>query len=57
MNECKVWYLKTLELDELLHSIHNKHLVVVVDVADISGVQPSLDVESLRRGIDVVKIA
>lgn len=55
--QAKVWYLKTLELYELLHSIHYKHLLVVVDVSNISGVQPSINVDRLRRGIDVVKIA
>lgn len=41
-------YLEPLEFDELLDTVDDEDLVVVVDVADVAGVQPPLDVD--RRG-------
>ena len=50
-------YLKTFVLDELLKPVDNEDLVVIVDVSDVSGVQPAFLVYGSCCGLRVVEIS
>lgn len=49
-------HLKTFVLDQLLQTIHYEQLLVVVDVPDISGVEPPVLVYRPRRCLRVVQV-
>ena len=43
----KVSYLKSIHLDELLETIDNEQITVLVHITDVSCVQPAILVDSL----------
>ena len=54
---CKyILYLKTLELDNLLNPIDNEDLTIIVDIANVTSVEPAVDVDSGSSGIGIVQV-
>ena len=49
-------YLEPLVLDDLLEPVDDEDLVVVVNVADVPGVQPAVLVDGVLRGLGVVQV-
>ncbi len=49
--------LEALVLDELLEPVHDEDLVVVVDEADVSGVQPPVLVDGVLGRLRIIQIA
>ena len=49
-------YLEAPVFDDLLEPIHDEDLVVVVDVADVAGVQPPFCINGVLRGLWVVQV-
>ena len=49
-------YLEALELDELLDAVDDEDLVVAVDVPNVAGVEPAVDVDRPRGGLRVVQV-
>lgn len=48
--------LEALVLDDLLQPVHDEDFVVVVDQADVAGVQPAFLVDCVLRGFRIVQI-
>ncbi len=49
--------LKTLVLDELLEPVDDVEVAVVVDVADVAGVEPALVVDAVGGRVRVVEVS
>lgn len=46
--------LEAFEFDELLNSINYKNFIIVVDVAYIPGVEPTIHINGGSRGIIII---
>ena len=51
------WDLEALVLDELLEPVDDEEVSLVVDVADVAGVEPSVVVDGVRGRGRVVQVA
>lgn len=49
-------YLKAFEFDKLLNSINDENLVIVIDIAYVTGVKPTVNVYGGCRGLVIVQI-
>jgi hypothetical protein len=49
-------HLEPLVLDDLLEPVDDEDLVVVINVADVPGVQPAVLVDGVLRGLGVVQV-
>lgn len=50
-------YLKAFEFDDLLDSVYNENLIVIVDVTNISRVKPTIYVYCVGGGLSIVQIS
>jgi hypothetical protein len=50
-------HLVGADLDELLEPVDDEHVAVLVDVAEVAGVQPAAGVEDLGGGVGAAQVA
>src|SRR5215213_1418097 len=51
------WHLKSLVLDQLLRSIDDEEVSILIEVSDVTRVKPAFDVDCLRGRFRVVQVA
>lgn len=49
-------YLKAFELDELLDSVDDENIVVVIHVPYVAGMEPTVDVHGSCSGLGIIQV-
>lgn len=50
------YYLEALEFDEFFHSVHDENFIVIVNIADVAGVEPPIHINSPSGGRRIIQI-